>query len=94
VTIDDTVDSAHQIGGMRMAATPTEGVGDPDLRVFGTDNLFVASMSVFPTGGTMGPTFTVLALARRLGHHLLELCEDGRREDLDSRQRSSSRASP
>jgi choline dehydrogenase-like flavoprotein len=77
-SVDDTVDSAHQIGATRMASSPMEGVVDPDCRVFGTENLFVASMSVFPTGGTTGPTFTVLALARRLGAHLLALRAPGR----------------
>lgn len=71
--LGDTVDAAHHIGATRMAATPSEGVVDADLRVFGTTNLFIASSSVFPTGHSAGPTFTIIALARRLGAHLLEL---------------------
>lgn len=71
--LDDTVDAAHHIGATRMAATPSEGVVDADLRVFGTTNLFIVSSSVFPTGHSAGPTFTIMALARRLGEHLLEL---------------------
>jgi choline dehydrogenase-like flavoprotein len=54
-----------------MAATPEEGVVDRDCRVFGTDNLYVASSSVFPTGHSAAPTMPVLALARRLADHLL-----------------------
>lgn len=72
-TLDDTVDAAHHIGATRMAATPAEGVVDPDCKVFGTENLFVASSSVFPTGHSVAPTFTIMALARRLGVHLLKL---------------------
>jgi choline dehydrogenase-like flavoprotein len=68
---DDTVDAAHHIGATRMARIPQEGVVDPDCAVFGVDNLFVASSSVFPTGDSATPTFTILALARRLGVHLL-----------------------
>lgn len=71
--LEDTVDAAHHIGATRMAATPQEGVVNADLRVFGTTNLFIASSSVFPTGHSAGPTFTILALARRLGAHLIEL---------------------
>ena len=72
LTLDDTVDAAHPMGATRMAAGPAEGVVDRDCKVFDTDNLFIASSSVFPTGHSAAPTFTILALARRLGHHLLE----------------------
>jgi choline dehydrogenase-like flavoprotein len=43
---------------------------DRSCRVFSVDNLFVAGSSVFPTAGNANPTFTVLALARRLAGHL------------------------
>ncbi|MGI8995335.1 MAG: GMC family oxidoreductase [Pyrinomonadaceae bacterium] len=72
-TLDDTVDGAHHVGATRMAATPAEGVVDRDCRVFDTENLFIASSSVFPTGPGATPTFTIMALARRLGVHLLKL---------------------
>jgi choline dehydrogenase-like flavoprotein len=71
LTLDDTVDAAHHMGTTRMATNPAAGVVDPDHRVFGTDNLFVASTAVFPTGHSAAPTFTLLALGRRLGRHLL-----------------------
>jgi len=61
------------MGTTRMASRPEEGVVDPNCRVFGTDNLYVASSAVFPTGPSYSPTFTILALARRLGQHLLEM---------------------
>jgi choline dehydrogenase-like flavoprotein len=72
VTLDDTVDAAHHMGATRMAAGPETGVVDRDCRVFDTDNLFIASSSVFPTGHSAAPSFTILALGRRLGHHLIE----------------------
>jgi choline dehydrogenase-like flavoprotein len=74
LTLDDTWDAAHPMGATRMAANPAEGVVDSDCRVFGTENLFIASSSVFPTGTSPWPTFTIVALARRLGVHLLALC--------------------
>jgi len=54
------------MGVTRMAATPRIGVVDGDCRVHGVPNLFVASSSVFPTGGVAGPTLTIVALAIRL----------------------------
>lgn len=63
-------DSNHHIGGMRMAADPTLGVVDTDLRLHGLNNCFACTSAVFPTGGFSNPTHTVLALAVRLADHL------------------------
>jgi len=71
-TIENMTDAAHQMGTTRMATSPDAGVVDTDCRVFGTDNLYIASSAVFPTGPSYSPTFTILALARRLGAHLLQ----------------------
>ncbi len=60
----------HQIGTARMAATPTDGVVDANLRVFGTENLYVASTAVLPTSGQANPTLTAVALGIRLAAHL------------------------
>ncbi|HSM82556.1 MAG TPA: GMC family oxidoreductase, partial [Nodosilinea sp.] len=72
-TLDTMTDAAHQMGTTRMAHHPKDGVVDTDCRVFGTANLYVASSAVFPTGPSYSPTFTILALARRLGQHLLHI---------------------
>ena len=71
-SLETMTDAAHQMGTTRMASRPEEGVVDRDCRVFGTENLYVASSAVFPTGPSYSPTFTILALARRLGQHLLQ----------------------
>ena len=60
----------HQMGTTRMAESPDEGVVDADGRVFGVANLYMAGSSVFPTGGWMNPTLTIVALALRLADHL------------------------
>lgn len=60
----------HQIGTTRMAATAADGVVDANLAVFGTENLFVASTSTFPTSGQANPTLTGVAFAVRLAKHL------------------------
>jgi len=72
-TLETMTDAAHQMGTTRMADRPEAGVVDTDCRVFGTENLYVASSAVFPTGPSYSPTFTILALARRLGQHLLQM---------------------
>lgn len=65
-------DTYHQTGTTRMSATAETGVVDRDLRIFGVENAFVASCSVFPTGGSANPTFTLMALALRLSKRLKE----------------------
>ncbi|WP_158941320.1 GMC oxidoreductase [Granulicella sp. S190] len=62
---------AHHIGTTRMATSPEEGVVDESCRVHGISNLYVAGSSTFPTGGHANPTLTIVALAIRLGEHLV-----------------------
>ena len=63
-------DTYHASGGLRMAASAREGVVDAECRVWGTDNVFVAGSSVFPTSSHANTTFTSLALATRLARQL------------------------
>jgi choline dehydrogenase-like flavoprotein len=63
----------HQIGTTRMHEDPRRGVVDPNCRLHGTPNLFIAGSSVFPTGGAAPPTLTIVAMALRLADHLKEL---------------------
>ena len=58
-------DGHHQIGTTRMSASPAGGVVDPDCRVYGSANLFVAGSSVFVTSAEANPTLTALALGLR-----------------------------
>jgi len=60
----------HHMGTTRMSLAPRLGVVDPDCRVHGVANLFVAGSSVFPTGGFANPTLTIVALSLRLADHL------------------------
>ncbi len=60
----------HHIGTTRMATDPLDGVVDPDCRVFGVENLFIAGSAVFPTSGWSNPTLTLLALGYRLADRL------------------------
>ncbi len=65
--------SHHHMGGTRMSVSDKDGVVDPNLRVHGTDNLYVLSSSVFVTSGVANPTLTIVALAHRLSEHLATL---------------------
>jgi choline dehydrogenase-like flavoprotein len=51
----------HAMGTARMAASDTEGVVGPDLRVHGVDNLYIASNAVFPQSMAANPTLTLVA---------------------------------
>ena len=61
----------HPMGTTRMHADPELGAVDVDCRLHGTENVYLAGSSVFPTGlGYANPTLTILALAVRLADHL------------------------
>jgi choline dehydrogenase-like flavoprotein len=60
----------HLMGGTRMANNPSQGVVNSQLCVHGIDNLFLASCSVFPTGGSSNPTLTLMQLTLRLSELL------------------------
>jgi len=63
--------AAHHLGTARMAVSPSKGVVDADLKVFGARNVWVCDGSVFPTAGSVNPSLTISALGHRLGSHLL-----------------------
>jgi choline dehydrogenase-like flavoprotein len=60
----------HHMGTTRMASHASHGVVDPDCRVFGIANLYVAGSSVFPVSGTANPTLPLVQLALRLADRL------------------------
>ncbi len=73
--IRETGVGSHHIGLTRMANDPTEGVVDKDCRVFGIDNLYIASSSTFPTASFANPTLTIIAFALRIADQL-KRCAD------------------
>jgi choline dehydrogenase-like flavoprotein len=58
------------MGTTRMSRDPRSGIVDPDCRVHGVANLYMAGSSVFPTAGMANPTFAIVALAVRLADHI------------------------
>lgn len=51
--------SAHQMGSCPMGTSPRNSAVDPRGRVWGTEGLYVADASVFPTASGVNPMVTV-----------------------------------
>lgn len=58
------------MGTTRMSDSPAGGVVDANQRLHGVDNLYIGGCSVFPTGGVVAPTLSIIALGIRLGELL------------------------
>ena len=64
----------HATSTCRMGETPEQGVTDRDMKVFGTNNLYVCSNAAFPSCTSVNPTLTLTAMSMRLGDHLISTC--------------------
>jgi choline dehydrogenase-like flavoprotein len=60
----------HHLGTTRMHINPKHGVVDPNSKVHGLANLFVAGSGIFPTYSASNPTLNLVALTLRLAEHL------------------------
>ncbi|RMF14821.1 MAG: GMC family oxidoreductase [Candidatus Dadabacteria bacterium] len=56
----------HPAGAAPMGRDPRTAVVDSEHRVFGTDNLYIADPSVFPTAVSVDPSVTIMAFSHRL----------------------------
>jgi choline dehydrogenase-like flavoprotein len=70
VIVQGSKDGIHQVGTTRISETAESGVVDRDLKVWGTENLYVCSSSAFPTSSQANPTFLLVAFAVRLSSRL------------------------
>lgn len=68
--LDDCGDAYHHMGGARMASRASDGVVDPDLRVFGVNNLWALGAAIYPSGSFANPTLLAMAFAHRLADKL------------------------
>lgn len=67
--------ASHHMGTTRMSATPHQGVVDEQCKVHGVNNLFIAGSAVFPTGSSLNPTLTIVALAARIADRVRVLLD-------------------
>lgn len=72
---DQARDGYHQLGGAVMGDDPATSIVDRQCRAHGLENLWIASASVFPSGGQANPTLTVMALACRVASCIVALNE-------------------
>jgi choline dehydrogenase-like flavoprotein len=63
--------ASHPQGTARMAADPRQGVVRPDGRVHGTENLWVADATLFPTAVGVNPQVTIMAFAKVIARNVL-----------------------
>jgi choline dehydrogenase-like flavoprotein len=62
----------HPLGTARADARPEHGVVDGDLRVHGTENVYIGDASVVPSSLGVNPQMTIMALATRLAYGLAD----------------------
>ena len=60
----------HTMGTTRMSDHKSRGVVNNNLQHFNYSNLFIIGSSVFPSGGAINPTLTIMALAFKLSDYL------------------------
>lgn len=68
--------ASHHMGVTRMHLDPKQGVVTDQCQVHGVSNLFIASSSVFPTGGYANPTLTIVALALRIADRVKQMMDN------------------
>ncbi|MBI5590269.1 MAG: DUF1080 domain-containing protein [Deltaproteobacteria bacterium] len=61
----------HEAGTLRMGDDPNQSVTDVNCRFQNVTNAYVAGPALFPKIGSPNPMLTGIALARRLGDHLM-----------------------
>lgn len=70
---DGTVNTAHPLGGCRMAEASDAGLGvvDPNGEVFGNPNLFVVDAAIVPSALGANPSLTIAAVAESIADRLV-----------------------
>lgn len=67
-----TFASAHQMGTCRMGTNPKKSVVDPNGKVWGTDGLYVADASIFPSASGVNPMLTNMAITDWMSQNLAQ----------------------
>ena len=77
--------SAHQMGTNRMSKSEALGVVDQTGKVWGTEGLYVADASVFPSASGVNPMITNMALSDWISRALSEKMRREERASLQAR---------
>jgi choline dehydrogenase-like flavoprotein len=77
----------HPMGTARIAADPRQGACAPDGSLHGTDALYVADASLFPTALGVNPMMTIIAFAKQVAREVASA--SGARPRQDSNLRPS-----
>ncbi|GAA5874602.1 hypothetical protein JCM16303_002918 [Sporobolomyces ruberrimus] len=64
------IGSAHQMGSNQMGSKPSTSVVDSRGRVWGTEGLYVADASVFPTASGVNPMITNMSLSHSIAQFI------------------------
>lgn len=75
------IGSAHQMGSCRMGAHPSSSACDPQGRVRGAHNLWVADGSVLPEAAGVNPMLTILGTSMGIARHMAETLGVARPQD-------------
>jgi choline dehydrogenase-like flavoprotein len=70
-------DTAHLIGGCRMGVAADDSVTNEYGRTWDIPNLWICDGSLFPTGGGANPSLTIMAVACRIGDHIVAAARRG-----------------
>lgn len=64
------IGSAHQMGSCRMGASPRTSAVDPEGRVWGAENLWVADASLLPEASGVNPMITTMGAVRGVARNI------------------------
>ncbi|MEW6055522.1 MAG: GMC family oxidoreductase [Bdellovibrionota bacterium] len=62
----------HLMGGCSIGVDGAHSVVDPEFRVHGYKNIFIADSSIFPGAPGINPSFTIMALSHRASQEMLQ----------------------
>jgi choline dehydrogenase-like flavoprotein len=68
---------AHELGSVRMGASPKSSVLNRFNQCWDIENVFVTDGACFPSGGYKGPTLTIMALTARACEYILRRFSSG-----------------
>jgi len=80
------LEAFHPMGTARISSDPREGACAPDGALYGTDALYVADGSLFPTSVGVNPMMTIVAFAKQVARGIATGSEAGAAEAAGSRR--------